>query len=64
MDAEAAAEGAPRTWPATASWAALTAWALDAVPSAGEPTRRALDWMAVAEAAAGHVGVQEVEGAM
>ena len=64
VDEGVTAAGAARTWAATASWPAVTAWALDAVPGAGEPSRRALDWITIAEAAAGHVRAGEVEAAM
>ena len=53
-----------RAFPAAASWPALVSWALDAVPTAGDPARRALDWVGVAEACAGHVGAAAVTAAM
>lgn len=53
-----------RTFTAAAAWPDLVAWALDAVPGAGDPARRALDWVGVAEACAGHVGAGAVAAAM
>ena len=53
-----------RTFTATASWPGLISWALDAVPSAGDPARRALDWVGVAEACAGHIGAAAVTQAL
>jgi hypothetical protein len=62
--ADPAAGSTRRTWPAAGSWPSLTAWSLDAPPGAADPARRALDWLAVAAAAAAHVDAGAVSAAL
>ena len=44
-----------------AAHASITYWLLDAHPAPTDGARRAVEWVGVAEAAAGHVGAGEVD---
>ena len=59
--AAAAGPPPPRVWPASAAHASITYWLLDAHPAPTDGARRAVEWVGVAEAAAGHVGAGEVD---
>lgn len=54
----------PRTWRAAASFDSITYWKLDEHPAPADGARRAVEWVAVATAAAAHVGAGAVDEAV